>query len=185
MQWRSFPITAHNLYRPGWLVSAIWEGQGTSHETRFDGFLWIFKSVNELEGNNKGGFAPPAQFAMACQGCCVLSCGGSFPARWWGHPVSLLPPQVEPRHPAASFSSFSPSSASAAAPTSSYGTAATQDAPPVYRHSQEKCLFKVLEYFSGNAGNKFEMVSKCLCDFSCLQKLGIGALIWQVNTLCL
>jgi len=25
MQWRSFPITAHSLYRPGWLVSAIYE----------------------------------------------------------------------------------------------------------------------------------------------------------------
>lgn len=56
-------------------------GNRTSHETRSDDFLWVLLFINRLEDVNEGDFALPALFAMACPGCCVLFCGGSFPSR--------------------------------------------------------------------------------------------------------
>lgn len=130
MQWRSFPITAHSLNRPGWLVSAIWDDieRDKTWWFSFNSYIWIYREND---------FNPPGQFATACQGCCVLFCGGSFPGQWPDHLWWLLLLQLELLHPAASSSSFSPSSASAVAPTFSYGNAATLDAPPVQTCSKD------------------------------------------------
>lgn len=50
-------------------------------DRRFICFYSIYLLKQILEADNKSDFSPPALFAMACQGCCVLFCEGSFPGR--------------------------------------------------------------------------------------------------------